>query len=183
MFAYLMLAFLVDQQLIEELNRLRSDPAKYASHLEDRLKYYRKNILRLPNQVPLVTKEGDRAVKEAIRALRSTHSLPTLKEDKGLAAAARDHVREIGPKGLMQHSRIPPGVGEVMSFGPERSRDVVIELLVDDGVPNRGHRKLLLDSKFRYAGASCGPHKTYRTMCVIDLSVGPDTMRESPKQR
>ena len=183
MIAYLMLAFVVDQQLIEELNRMRSNPAKYASLLEDRLKYYRKNLLRLPEQVPLVTNEGDRAVKEAIRVLRSTGPLPTLKEDKGLATAARDHVREIGPKGLMQHARIPPGVGEVMSFGPDRSRDVIIELLVDDGVPNRGHRKLLLDSKFRYAGASCGPHKTYRTMCVIDLSIGPDTMPASPKQR
>ncbi|HYI92226.1 MAG TPA: CAP domain-containing protein [Bryobacteraceae bacterium] len=183
MFACLMLAFMIDQQLIEELNRMRSNPARYATHLEERLKYYQKKILRLPNQVALQTKEGDRAVKEAIRVLRATQSLPQLKEQSDLAAAARDHVREIGPKGLIRHARIPPGVGEVMSFGPERSRDVVIELLVDDGVPNRGHRKLLLDSRFRYAGAACGPHKTYRTMCVIDLSIGPDPMPASPRQQ
>ena len=109
MFVYLMLAFLVDQQLIEELNRMRSNPAKYESHLEDRLKYYRKNMLRLPEQVPLVTQEGNRAVTEAIRVLRSTRPLPTLIEDKGLAAAARDHVQEIGP--ARTHATFPDSAG------------------------------------------------------------------------
>ena len=110
MFVYWMLAFLVDQQLIQELNRMRSNPAKYASLLEIRAEILSEKPVAVPEQVPLVTNEGDRAVKEAIRVLRSTRPIPTLKEDKGLAAAARDHVREIGPKGLMQHSRIPPGL-------------------------------------------------------------------------
>jgi uncharacterized protein YkwD len=183
MFAYLLLAFFVDQPLIEELNQMRSNPAGYASLLEDRLKYFRGDILRLPNQVPIQTKEGPKAVKEAIRVLRATRSLPQIEEHSRLTAAAREHVRQNGPKGLVQHARLPPGVGEVMSFGPQQPRDVVIDLLVDDGVPNRGHRLLLLDKRFRYAGAACGPHKTYGTMCVIDLSIEQDAMPASSRRR
>jgi hypothetical protein len=58
----------------------------------------------------------------------------------------------------------------VISFGPEQPPAVVIDLVVDDGVPDRGHRKILLDDRLRFAGAACGPHTIYRTMCVIDLA-------------
>jgi hypothetical protein len=45
---------------------------------------------------------------------------------------------------------------------------VVVSLLVDDGVHGRGHRHNLLDPAIRFAGAACGPHQRYRTMCVMD---------------
>lgn len=175
--------FAVDSELIEELNRLRSDPAKYASFLEGRLKYYRGQIVRLPKQAPVQTKEGSKAVQEAIRVLRAQAPLSEVKNDDALARMAREHVRKAGPKGLVEHSRVPEGVGEVISFGPERPRDVIIELLVDDGVRSRGHRKLLLDPAFRFAGAACGPHAIYQTMCVIDLSLEKDPTPATPKRQ
>lgn len=175
------------EQLLDEVNRLRTNPVAYAQHLEARLKYYQGNVLRLPGQIPLQTREGASAVRQAIRELRATSPAQPLKLERGLNLSTRDHVRDIGPKGLAQHegtngsspetrvrkySAGQMAVGEVISFGPEQSRDVIIDLIVDDGVPDRGHRKILLDPRFHHMGAACGPHTTYGTMCVIDLTAG-----------
>jgi uncharacterized protein YkwD len=164
---------------------MRSNPARYAEHLERRLKYFEGKLFRLPNAVPLVTNEGSSAVREAIKILRSTPPLPLLKHSPGLTKAAQDHVRDQGPRGLTNHrgtdgsspseraSRYATAkayVAEVISFGPSQPRDVIVDLLIDDGVPDRGHRKILLDGSYRYAGSACGPHRTYGTMCVVDLA-------------
>ncbi|HYP09531.1 MAG TPA: CAP domain-containing protein [Bryobacteraceae bacterium] len=177
--------------LLNEVNTMRANPAAYAAHLEQLLPFYKGEILRAPRRTPLRTKEGAAAVQEAIRALRSAQPLPRLRELPALRRAAEDHVNEIGPRGLVRHESLDGtrpadrvrrymrgavGVGEVISFGPEEARDVVIDLLVDDGVPGRGHRKLLLDERFRYGGAACGPHSVYRHMCVIDMLVPAGNM-------
>jgi uncharacterized protein YkwD len=49
---------------------------------------------------------------------------------------------------------------------------VVIGLLVDDGVPSRGHRHNILSADARFAGVGCGHHTEYGTMCVIDFAGG-----------
>jgi uncharacterized protein YkwD len=177
--------------LLDEVNAMRANPAAYAKHLEQRVAHFRGKILRLPGKIALQTNEGASAYREAIRVLRSTKPLPRLVDMPELNRAAADHVREIGPKGLMRHESLDGkrpadrvrryrrgdvAVGEVISFGPEDPRDVVIDLLVDDGVRGRGHRKLLLDSRFRFGGAACGPHSRYRHMCVIDMLIPTATM-------
>ena len=172
--------------VLKELNEMRANPAAYAAHVEARLPYYEKNVLRLPGLQPIRTTEGKAAAEEAIAALKRSKPLPPLEPAYGLALAARDHARDIGPKGLVSHegsggtttleqrvSRYATRydyIGENISFGPERPRDVVLDLLIDDNVPDRGHRKLLLDPKFRFVGIACGNHAIYRTMCVIDLA-------------
>jgi uncharacterized protein YkwD len=99
--------------------------------------------------------------------------------------AARDHARDIGPKGIISHqgssgstlierlkryARQVDYAGEAISFGPDRAETVVAELVIDDGVPDRGHRKILLNGRFRYVGVACGPHRKFRTVCVIDFA-------------
>jgi uncharacterized protein YkwD len=174
-----------ERNILSELNELRSDPTAFAKKLEARRKFYTGNVLRLPKEVPLRTREGEAALDEAIRALRGRTALPQIEFSRALSRAARDHVRDVGKKGLVMHEGTDGsspserlkryasdvgGVGEVISFGPEKAESVVIDLIVDDGVPDRGHRKILLDGRLRYAGIACGPHAIYRTMCVIDLA-------------
>ena len=176
-----------EQEIARELNELRRDPAVYANRLEQRREFYDGNLLRLPGQVPVRTEEGVSAVNEAIDVLRSEKPLPSLATSKPLSLAAGDHVADLGPKGLVSHKgsdnsspsdrvlRYAAGtgtVGEVISFGPDQPASVVFDLLVDDGVPDRGHRVLLLDVRFQRVGIACGGHRNYRTMCVIMLSDG-----------
>ena len=173
------------RQIAADLNALRADPSGYARHIEARIPRYRGKVLRLPGQIALRTAEGAAAAREAVRTLRTAKPVGFLQLSNGLSRAAADHVADIGPKGLMSHDgsagedmqgRIArygarfDYLGETISFGPSEARAVVIDLLVDDGVPGRGHRKILLDPRFRFVGAACGSHAVYRTMCVLDFA-------------
>jgi uncharacterized protein YkwD len=76
---------------------------------------------------------------------------------------------------IQRHGDWTIAIGEAISYGPyvaERGRDVIAQLIVDDGVPSRGHRKTLYDKDYRLAGVSCGPHPTFETVCVIDFAGG-----------
>ena len=63
-------------------------------------------------------------------------------------------------------------IGENISYGPNDGRDVVLQLIVDDGVRGRGHRANFFYPGFRLAGVACDPHPTLRTVCVIDFAGG-----------
>jgi uncharacterized protein YkwD len=60
--------------------------------------------------------------------------------------------------------------GENIAFGPLTGRSMVLQLLVDDGVPGREHRKNLFKASFSKLGVGCGPHQVYGTVCVLDLA-------------
>jgi uncharacterized protein YkwD len=61
-------------------------------------------------------------------------------------------------------------VGENVEYGGETGREVVINMMVDDGVPGRGHRKNLFDADFGVAGVACGTHSVYRRMCAVNFA-------------
>ncbi|MGH7527996.1 MAG: CAP domain-containing protein [Gemmatimonadales bacterium] len=174
------------RDLVVESNRVRRDPAGYTSFLEELLPQFEGTLLRRPERIPLRTDEGASAVREAIRALRKTPRMHTLAWSKGMAAAARDHVRDQGPTGglahrgrdgsmpaqrLSRYGRWHVSVAENIAYGENPAREVVLQLLIDDGVPDRGHRKNILESDFGVAGAACGSHAKYDQICVIEYAV------------
>lgn len=169
--------------LVAEINRARADPQRYAEELRAYRKLFRGKIVWLPG-LPhgLNTSEGLRAVDEAIMFMQRQPPLPPLGAAPLLARAAGDHVRDQGATGQTGHAGgdgSNPGarvkrrggdiyVAESITYGPERVTDVVRQLIIDDGVPRRGHRKMLFDPRWRHAGAACGRHPAYRRMCVIE---------------
>jgi uncharacterized protein YkwD len=62
---------------------------------------------------------------------------------------------------------------EDMSLGQGSARDIVRQLIIDEGVPSRSHRTDLLDPLLRLGGAGCAAHRTYRIICIIDLASPP----------
>jgi uncharacterized protein YkwD len=130
-----------------------------------------------------LAQEDPAAVDDAIDYLMRQRPLPPLAGDGRLAAAAREHVARQGPTGAVGHG--PPGSmgrrlqsegvyagleAESISYGQRDPRDVVRQLIVDSGVPDRGHRKDLLSGGFQAAGVGCGRHARYGSMCVVDLA-------------
>jgi uncharacterized protein YkwD len=172
--------------ILAELNRLRADPARYAEVLRHQRWYYRGDILAIPGFPEVLTKEGLRPVDEAIAALESIRGgrgLVTL--SAGLSRAAADHARDEGRLGLTGHAgsdgsdfrgrierygKWSGAIGEDISYGAQGAREVVSDLLIDDGVANRGHRNSLLDPRWRYVGIACGAHASYRMVCVMDFA-------------
>ncbi|MBN8810932.1 MULTISPECIES: CAP domain-containing protein [unclassified Sphingomonas] len=179
----------LEAAVLTEINFARTRPRDYAERLRDYRKFFRGRIVRYPgNPDGLRTAEGTRAVDEAIRFLERQPPLEPIEPSALLARAARDHVREQGPSGRTGHisadggnprARVQRRVGgdyvaEVITYGPPSAVEVVRQLIVDDAVPGRGHRRTLFAAEMRYAGIACGPHKGYRVMCVADLGRRPD---------
>lgn len=177
----------LEQGVINEMNYARMNPAAYAKLLQERRQYYRGNRLELPGEVPIVgLQEGVVAVDDAIRALRAiSRPLEPLGASNGLSEAAQDLVNEQSRTGDTGHganwlSRINrygesgcrPRTSEAVAYGSSRARDVVMQLIIDDGASDRGHREAILDPDLQVAGVACGSHPQYRSMCTITFAGG-----------
>ncbi len=175
----------LEDQVLDRINHVRQDPEGYAQRLRQLRAHFRGNTLYLPGRErALITREGVDALDEAIAFLEAQTPLPPLSRGALLDLAARDHAvvqGALGTRGHFSPDGASPGdrvqrrgggrlVGEDISYGYADAEDVVRQLVVDDGVPDRGHRDLLFNRELRYAGVGCGSHTAYGHMCVIDVS-------------
>jgi uncharacterized protein YkwD len=186
------------ERVLPEINLARTDPQAYAGFIRNFRRQYQGNTYHLPgSRNVIMTTEGTRAVDEAIRFLSRQKPLPALARSEGLAAAAAELVSDEGESGVIGHRGGRSGdprerigrhgewqgwIAENISYGPDEARLVVMQLIVDDGVPDRGHRKNFYSRDFRKAGVACGPHPVYRTMCVIDFAGGFREWREKKER-
>ena len=60
----------------------------------------------------------------------------------------------------------------IVPDSPNKPYDMgeLVRLIVDDGVRSRGHRALLFQADFRFAGVGCGTHRRFGNICVVDFS-------------
>lgn len=178
----------LERSVLEQTNRARANPSAYADYLELLLERFEGKLMYWPgSSIGIRTAEGPAAVREAIIFLRAQTPAPALEWSRGLWRAARDHARDLGASGAMGHegsdgstmdermSRYGEWLGtaaENIDFGNDDPRHVVLSLIIDDGVPNRGHRATIFNASLRVAGVGCGPHPRYRHVCVIDYAGG-----------
>lgn len=164
--------------ILDEINELRRDPAAYSQKLERYLDWFDGRILRPPGAEPVRTKEGAAAVREAIEALRKSPRSPALSPHEGLGQHARALAERQGATGEVGHVRPTSSDlkewrfrswGQNITYGPMDPRRIVADQLIDDGVPDRGHRRNLLDPRFSSVGISCRPHRDQGHLCVLNL--------------
>jgi uncharacterized protein YkwD len=175
----------IEREVLAELNLVRGNPPAYAAKLEQMLPLFSGNLRRQPgSNVSIRTQEGAAAVREAIDVLRSQKPLPALTLSDGLSRAAGDLAADQARTGALGHTGSDgssPGdrisrygkwgytYAENVDYGSFASgRDVVTDLIVDDGVRDRGHRRNIFDQNARVVGIRCGPHPRYVSTCVID---------------
>ena len=176
-----------ERAVVQEMSDLRTRPRAYARHLRDLRKYFEGTLWKRPERTPLRTEEGLPAFDEAIAFLESVPPVGPLRFNEGLALAARLHAEDIGPRGALEHvgrdgSRLSQRlnrlgtwhglIAENIGTLEEDPRQVVIQLLVDDGVPGRGHRHNLFNPELHQAGAGTALHRDYRVVTVIDYADG-----------
>lgn len=177
----------LELEVIREHNLARTKPRDYAAHLRELRRYYDGRFLARPGQTRLLTHEGIAALDEAIRFLERQPATPALLRSEGMSHGARDHVEDRGPTAELGHvgsdgsrpwdriARYGTWLGtaaENIAYGPATGREVVVQLIIDDGVHDRGHRTNIFTGAFRVAGVACGPHVTYLVMCVVTYAEG-----------
>ena len=169
------------------INKFRTNPKQLANHLEQIKQYLDipSKILSEPNKIQIQMVEGIDAFNEAISFLKKLKPLEPLKWDENLAKSAKEHVDDIGPKGLLQYTSSDgtepeerickygnyiENLGENIDFGPNDEMGVIVSLTLDDGEDNRPHRENLFVTDFKKVGIACGIHQTEFQMCVMDFA-------------
>ncbi|CAD7950540.1 unnamed protein product [Amoebophrya sp. A120] len=105
-----------------------------------------------------------------------------------LFLSASDHAADLGVTGLASHTssdkitkvqdRITRysnwryKVGECLWYGtlPESGYAMIEDLIVDDGVPSRGHRLGIFDPAYFFAGIAITLHKTFGYCCALNFA-------------
>ena len=176
----------LEKQVILELNKVRSNPKRYAEeYMEDLRTAYRGKLYTYPGQETIKSQEGVNPLNECIQFLEKTKPLSLLNPVEGLAKASaeltadqRKHggIRHFAQNGSTPQKRIEKYgdwdicSAEDITYGSFVARQIVIALLIDDGVPDRGHRKNILNACYHFVGVANGSHPSYQSMCVIDYA-------------
>ena len=109
------------------------------------------------------------------KTMKNMQSVEVLSPQKDLFESARCHAITSGKKGYVGHTRLTNSgckakfSGECCSYGQFDALEIVMQLLIDSGVPSLGHRKICLDRGYKTLGVSVQPHKTYRFNSVLDF--------------
>jgi uncharacterized protein YkwD len=172
--------------VIREMNLARQNPGLYASFVREVRGAMNGNALVLPGGTRVRTKEGTSAVDEAIRFLQSAQPVQPLALSRGMNRAAADHCADQADGGfghagrdrshagerIARYGTLSGGWAENISYGKASARDVVLALIIDDGLPARKHRKNIFNPSYNYAGAAFGRHARFRTVCSMDFAGG-----------
>lgn len=178
------------QQIVRELNWVRTKPQEVIEALRERLAQYKGKEYFPPERggATVVTKEGTAVVEEAIEYIRSLDTMAGVgsSSEEGLALAAEDHVSDIGQTGTASHTS-SDGMssperasqygyyemfGECLWYGSDLAdaRTIILDLIVDDGVSSRGHRKGVLNPRYATVGVAYGPHATFGRMAAMEFA-------------
>lgn len=148
-----------DREVLYWLNVARMNPSGF----------YNRFLLKAAQANP-----SDSYLRSLMTTMYSMKPVPALLPDKTLYDEAMCHARSSGSSGYVGHARTHAPCkkiysGECCSYGAESPLGVVIQLLVDDGVPSLGHRILCLEAGFKLAGIASAPHTRFGSNTVIDF--------------
>lgn len=92
---------------------------------------------------------------------------------------AKEHAVKSGRKVSVGHDNIDSRYNKVKAKHPEfpdncdhgndNALDIIMKLLIDEGIPSLGYRNNILDSNMKYLGVSIQPHENYGTNRVMDF--------------
>jgi uncharacterized protein YkwD len=158
--------------VLELLNAVRTNPKKFSDTYA--LPYIKENAL-----------EKNRYAKSLLQDLKQTNAMGALTLSEALTKVSRYHAKDMGTTGGTGHestdgtpfhirvrtqSKAQGMIAENCAYGQTSALDFVMQLLIDDGIESLGHRKNILEPKYKWIGIAIEPHKTYRTNCVMDFA-------------
>ena len=172
----------IKREVIAESNRIRTNPKAYIPILEEYLKNFDGNLLTLPEKKEILeTEEGPRAYKEAIEFLKNQKPINIIEYDEEASKVAQDYSKFLSnskedqvedesqiEQRVEKYLEYDYSISENIDFGGSTGIEVIVNLLVDDGVKNRTHRDNLFSDKYEYYGVGVFEHPEYDYCTVID---------------
>ncbi len=150
------------EEILAEINRVRTSPQAYADWLEDRKQYFEGTLLKLPGEKPIRTNKGKAALEEAIAWLNNLEPLSKLSSSAELVEIAQEQIRNINSsQGSLNLQE------KTISYGKYTAEGIVMQLIVDDGHPNRFNRQRILNPHLQATGIACVTHEQYDNICAI----------------
>ncbi|MBL7870711.1 MAG: CAP domain-containing protein [Cyclobacteriaceae bacterium] len=161
-----------EDDVLKIMNAVRTDP-------QDFIKKYLTPYLK---ENKLTT---NRYAKSLISDLKKTKKMEPLKMSAALSDVAKMHALDMGRLGKIGHSssdgtsfadrirkKAKAGgmIAENCDYGNDTALDIVMALLIDDGIESLGHRKNILEPKYQWVGIAIEGHKTYRVNTVMDFA-------------
>ena len=125
------------------------------------------------------------AARECVREMRTLRAMAPLERSIVLTHSAAAHAVDLGRTGDTSHEgsdgsnlnqrverygRWTGSIAENLTFGVESPLQIIVMLLIDEGVPSRGHRRNILNPKLRDVGVAIRPHRRFGTVCVQDFA-------------
>ena len=184
----------MEDAILAEINFARMHPQEYAKRLMAQPVTPWEKALRAAGQ----DADDPMAFREAVAQLQVQAPLRALRADEALISAAVEHVELQGASGdighdgpdgerfydrLRRHGLSDTIAAENIAYGPPSPAEVVRALIIDSGVPSRGHRRNIFHAAFQVVGVSCGPHRDYSTMCVMDFGGIASSIRTASAER
>jgi uncharacterized protein YkwD len=159
------------EEVLKIMNEVRTDPQSF---LNGRLLPYLKEH----------ELENNSYAKSLVSELKGAKPLNALQSSTVLEKLARGHAVDMGEKGKVGHNssngttfenrvrkKIKTGmIAENCDYGNAEPLDIVMSLLIDDGITSLGHRKNILHPSLKFVGIAIEKHKTYGMNCVMDFA-------------
>jgi uncharacterized protein YkwD len=159
----------LEQAIIKEINRARTDPEDYAAWLEDTKQYYDGVWLKLPGEKPVRTNKGLKALEEAVEFLRELDPLPPLTSSAELTTVAQEKLKQIEARNNLEEENV--------SYGRTTAEGIVMQLVIEDGFTNGSDSHNLFNSDWRATGIACQNDPRYDNICLI--SYGEDASEQA----
>jgi uncharacterized protein YkwD len=154
-----------EKKLIYIINLMRTNPALFTSTV----------VSKYPDSAYMTSLKNSSYYKSLLTTLRTQVPLGLLYPDSVCFVSANCHAITAGKKGYVGHERQTEDCkkkwvfnGECCDYGHNQALDILMSLLIDDGVPSLGHRKICL-SPYNKIGASLQTHEVYSYNTVIDF--------------
>lgn len=160
-----------EKSVIYYINIVRTNPKLFASK-------YLKNYL---DTAPIKQTEY---LKSLIIELNTMPPIDLLEPQYDLFEIAKKHATNMGLQGKTGHVNMN-GEGyenramelskryekamENCQYGYSDGLSIVIDLLIDEDIPDLSHRKSLLNKDVKYIGTAIRKHKVYHYNCVIEM--------------
>lgn len=178
----------MEQAILNEINIARTQPQVYIQYLENYKKQFKGNNVTLSKGLYLETKEGIVPVDETIEVLKNLPTLTSYAFSDGLNKVVSLHMVDLVENPALSHrskdggdlvKRLANGgttignYAENISFLAETARDIVLNMMIDDGFKSRAHRKNIFSPTFKVIGISFGKGKTNgEGLCVVNFADG-----------